>query len=75
MNKKKNLLVEDEQDLGVVRDMVLEDGGYEVDSFTEPVLALKNFKAGFYDLVIIEIKMPEMDPFNVVLCLGIQKLR
>jgi CheY-like chemotaxis protein len=65
MNKKKILLVEDEEDLGVVLDMVLEDGGYEVDSFTEPVLALKNFKAGFYDLVIIDIKMPEMDGFEL----------
>ena len=61
MRKKKILLVEDEQDLSVVFNMVLEDGGYEVDCFTEPVLALKNFKTGLYDLVILDIKMPEMN--------------
>ena len=63
--KKKILLVEDEKDLSVVFNMVLEDGGYEVDCFTDPLLALKNFEAGFYDLVILDIKMPEMDGFEL----------
>ena len=63
--KKKILLVEDEQDLSVVFNMVLEDGGYEVNCFTDPLLALKNFEAGFYDLVILDIKMPEMDGFEL----------
>jgi CheY-like chemotaxis protein len=63
--KKKILLVEDEQDLSVVFNMVLEDGGYEVDCFTDPLLALKNFESGFYDLVILDIKMPEMDGFEL----------
>jgi YesN/AraC family two-component response regulator len=30
-----------------------------------PLLALKNFKAGSYDLLIIEIVMPEMDGFSL----------
>ena len=34
-------------------------------AFTDPVLALKNFKAWSYDLVILDIKMPEMDGFEL----------
>jgi len=63
--KKKILLVEDEEDITTVFNMVLEEGGYEVDSFSDPVLALKNFRKGWYDLVILDIKMPEMDGFEL----------
>jgi CheY-like chemotaxis protein len=62
--KKKILLVDDEKDIIVTLNMVLEEGGYEVDSFTDPILALKKFRAASYDLVIIDIKMSEMDGFE-----------
>jgi len=65
MKKKKIMLVEDEEDIATVFGMVLVRGGYEVDSFTNPVLALKKFKAGSYDLIILDIKMPEMDGFEL----------
>jgi len=63
--RKKILLVEDEDDITTVLNMVLEEGGYEVDSFSDPVLALKNFRTSSYDLVILDIKMPEMDGFEL----------
>lgn len=63
--KKKILLVDDEKDIIVTLNMVLEEGGYEVDSFTDPILALKKFRAASYDLVIIDIKMSEMDGFEL----------
>jgi len=62
---KKILLVEDEQDIATVLNMVLEDSGYEVECFTDPVLALKDFRTGSYDLVILDIKMPNMDGFEL----------
>ena len=63
--KKKILLVDDEKDIIVTLNMVLEEGGYEVDSFTDPILALKKFRTAPYDLVIIDIKMSEMDGFEL----------
>jgi len=63
--KNKILIVDDEQDIIAALNMVLEEGGYEVDSFTDPILALKQFKAASYQLVIIDIKMAEMDGFEL----------
>jgi DNA-binding response OmpR family regulator len=34
-------------------------------SFDDPALALNNFKTGLYDLVLLDIKMPEMDGFKL----------
>ncbi|MDQ4022178.1 MAG: response regulator [Thermoproteota archaeon] len=47
--------------------MVLEENGFKVDSFTDPLLALENFKEqdGMYDMVILDIKMPQMNGFEL----------
>lgn len=64
-DKRRVLIVDDEPDLCTVLKMVLEDNGFEANSFEDPTLALKNFKAGSYDLVLLDIKMPEMDGFQL----------
>jgi CheY-like chemotaxis protein len=65
-NKKKRiLLVDDEIDVNYTFEPVLEDNGFMVDSFDNPGLALSDFKAGLYDLVLLDIKMPEMDGFKL----------
>ncbi|MDQ4012609.1 MAG: response regulator, partial [Thermoproteota archaeon] len=33
--------------------------------FTDPSLALKNFKAGLYDLILIDIVMPKINGFEI----------
>ena len=45
--------------------MYLEIQGFHVDAFTDPVYALAQFKAGFYQLLILDIKMPEMNGFEL----------
>jgi DNA-binding NtrC family response regulator len=65
-NKKKRILmVDDETDVNYTFESVLEDNGFIVDSFDNPVLALNDFKVGLYDLVLLDIKMPEMDGFQL----------
>jgi DNA-binding response OmpR family regulator len=43
---------------------ILEQNGFIVDSYEDPFLALENFKPDFYDLLILDIKMPEMSGFS-----------
>jgi DNA-binding response OmpR family regulator len=46
--------------------MALEESGFlQVEAFYDPVLALSRFIAGAYDLAILDIKMPEMDGFDL----------
>ena len=64
---KKILLVGDEPDITYTIQKILEDHGFKVDSFNDPILVLNNYKAYFYDLVILDIKMPNMDGFELYL--------
>ena len=37
-----------------------------VDSYTDPTVALSNFKSGLYDLLLLlDIKMPEINGFDL----------
>jgi DNA-binding response OmpR family regulator len=58
--------VDDEPDITSSFKEALRDKGFEqVETANNPTLALKNFKAGSYDLLIIDIVMPEMDGFSL----------
>ena len=66
MNKRV-LIVDDEPDLTLSLKMTLEENGLKVDSFTDPLSALENYKeeAGMYDLLILDMKMPQMNGFEL----------
>ena len=59
----KILVVDDEPDVCFVLDELLSENGFVVDSFENPKLALEKFKADSYDLVVLDIKMPELNGF------------
>jgi DNA-binding response OmpR family regulator len=60
---KRILVVDDESDICFVLENVLGENGFVVDSYKDPLLALERFKADLYDLVILDIKMPDLDGF------------
>ena len=61
---KRILVVDDEPDVNIVLRKVLEKNGFIVDSYENPLLALDNFKPHYYDLLILDIKMPKMSGFS-----------
>ena len=59
------LIVDDEIDIAFSLRMSLEQSGFTVDSFNEPEGALYNFKAGTYDIALIDIRMPQMNGIDL----------
>ena len=59
----KILVVNDEADINTTVRHVLEDRGFKVDSYEDHLVALKNFKPQYYDLIIIDSKMPRINGF------------
>jgi PleD family two-component response regulator len=66
VKNKRVMLVEDEADIAITFKIILEsDARLKVDSFTEPFAALNNFKFGLYDLVMIDIVLPNINGFEL----------
>ena len=62
---KRILVVDDEPDICLTLENILHENAFTVDSYVDPILALENFNAGLYDLVILDIKMPELNGFEL----------
>jgi two-component system OmpR family response regulator len=65
------LIVDDDPDVSSIFSMGLEDEGFVVDTYNDPLEALSSFKPSFYDLLLIDINMPKMNGFE--LCTQILK--
>jgi CheY-like chemotaxis protein len=63
--KKRILIVDDEPDITMSISVVLESNGLEVTSYNDPMLALSSFKPHCYDLVMLDVKMPKIDGFEL----------
>ena len=59
------MLVDDEQDITSVLKSALENAGFSVDAYNNPIQALDNFKPDYYDRIITDIRMPSMNGFEL----------
>jgi DNA-binding response OmpR family regulator len=57
----KILLVDNEADVIITFKAILQDAGFIVNTYEDPLIALSNFIPHFYDLVILDIGMPKMN--------------
>lgn len=61
MDKKKILIVDDEVNQGLLYEQELMDEGYDVDVANSGKDALEKVNGKTYDLVVLDIGMPDMD--------------
>ena len=59
------LLVDDEPDVCTLYQMVLEDVGYECITYIDSVKAMQEFIPNYYDLILLDIKMPLLGGFEL----------
>lgn len=62
---KRIAVVDDEPDITIVLKRGLEHHGFAVDTFNDPQAVLGSFKPGSYDLMIIDIRMPKINGFDL----------
>jgi signal transduction histidine kinase/CheY-like chemotaxis protein len=62
---KRIFLVDDDYDHTITFKMGLELAEFEVDAYNDSAIALSKFKPDYYDLLLIDIKMPKIDGFEL----------
>jgi DNA-binding response OmpR family regulator len=72
MSKAKILVIDDDPDINNLFKIYLEHDGYEVYSYTDPIEALYYFKKGKYDLILLDLKMPQMN--GIILYHALKKI-
>ena len=60
MSKAKILIIDDDRDINNLFKIYLEHDDFQVDSYTNPIDALYYFKKGKYDLILLDLKMPQI---------------
>jgi DNA-binding response OmpR family regulator len=61
---KKVLVVDDDIDITLLIKEGLELKGFHIKSYNDPQVALQEFIPGFYDLMLVDIRMPKLNGFE-----------
>ncbi|MGA2199811.1 MAG: response regulator [Nitrososphaerales archaeon] len=59
------LIVDDDKDITGPLKVGLEQHGFSVDTYNDPKAALAKYEVGRYGLTIVDIRMPEMNGFEL----------
>lgn len=62
---KRILIVDDDQDIALLYKMALERAGFVVDVFSDPLKSFSNYRTGVYDLILLDVRMPQMSGFEL----------
>jgi DNA-binding response OmpR family regulator len=60
LKRPKILIVDDEPDITFTFRKILERVGFDVDTYNDSLMALREFKHETYDILLIDIKMPNI---------------
>jgi DNA-binding response OmpR family regulator len=55
------LIVDDDPDMTSIFSLGLQDEGFEVYAYNDPLDALSEFRPNFYDLLLVDINMPKIN--------------
>jgi DNA-binding response OmpR family regulator len=64
-NQARVLLIDDSRDITHAIKIALRANGIIADAYNDPVEAVSAFKPGVYDLVVLDVRMPRMNGFQV----------
>ena len=59
------LIVDDDPDITKLYSTALEGEGFKIDTYNDPRKALSDFKPDYYDISLIDVRMPHMNGFDL----------
>jgi len=65
ITRRKILIIDDEHDITFVFKIILEEKGFTADIYNDPIIALSDYKLYYYDLVMIDLRLPGMTGFEL----------
>jgi DNA-binding response OmpR family regulator len=64
-SSRRLMAVDDEADITFTLKKELEQSGFSIDVFNDPIVALSKFKPDYYDLILLDVHMPQMNGLDL----------